>query len=163
MFGRLFRRRPHPLHEKAGEVRDANAWLAADFIARQREHLERAELPFRLTHDMRRAIEMFMLWGVFHDLVADGPAFPANGYDRIAIHLAHHLTNDEGMSFAQALEHAKAIDTAYNEGDELFDDIEKRGRQAFAAGDDAALTVIIQALSTSGLLAADAYEVAPAR
>ena len=62
-------------------------------VAQQRAALDAARntLGFAVEDVTISSIEVQFLWGVYYELVADGPEFPTNGYDRILLHIINYL------------------------------------------------------------------------
>ena len=126
--------------------------IARDLVARQRASLDAAweTLGFRFNEPVIFSIELQFLWGVFHEAVASGPAFPTNGYDRILLHIISYLMRERAMTLEQARGHALGVKSLFNEADSLFDAIEQRGRLAYQNGGDRHFVDIVLALHRSG-------------
>lgn len=126
--------------------------VAHDLVSRQRAALDDAwdTLSFRFTEAMIFSIELQFLWGVFHEVVANGPNFPTNGYDRILLHIISFLTRERRMTLEEARDHALGVQSLFNEADSLFDAVEQRGRLAYRHGGDRHFIDIVLALHQSG-------------
>jgi hypothetical protein len=133
--------------------------IARDLVTRQRMALNAAwdTLGFRFKEDMIFSIELQFLWGVFYEVVANGPTFPTNGYDRILLHIISYLTREHDKTLEQARDHALGVQALFNEADSLFDAIEQRGRLAYKNGGDRHFIDIVLALHQSGATKEDAY------
>lgn len=132
---------------------------ARDLLGRQRAALDGAwdTLGFRLTDEIMRWIKVQFLWGVFYEVVADGPDFPTNGYDRLLLHVIDFLMKERGLTLEDARDTALRLQRMFNEADCLFDAIEQRGRLAYRHGSDQHFIEIALALHETGLPNKDEY------
>jgi hypothetical protein len=137
----------------AKEITERAIVVARDLVHRQRAALEAAsdDLGFRLNGEMLLSIELNFLWGVFSNLVADGPALPTNGFDRVVLHIAHYLVREHGVELGEAIANAKRVEGLYNEAELVFEAISSRGRDAYRDGTDHHFVQIALALHRSGL------------
>ena len=118
-------------------------------VTKQRAALEAARDTLGLTvHDVPIvSIEVQFLWGVYYELVADGPTLPTNGYDRIVLHIISYLMDEKRASLEQAREIALGVQGLFNEEDRLFDIIQQGGRRAYREGDDQVFIDVVRALN----------------
>ena len=89
----------------ANEHLDAALTIAAAIVARQGFHLLLAwpRLGFRLTEKAVLSIEVQFLWGVFHEVVIDGPKLPTDAHDRIAQMICGYLSKVKKCDVNRAL------------------------------------------------------------
>lgn len=133
--------------QAAAEHMQLGLVVSRDLVTRQRAAFDsaRAELG-RLPRDVMESVESQFLFGVFTELVAEGPKLPTNGFARVVLHLAHYLTAERGLSLAEARDQALAVRDLYDHAEPLFEAIAERGRQAYRSGGDRHFVEIAKAL-----------------
>jgi hypothetical protein len=142
-------------------------------VARKIVNQERASLGaawdnlgFCFKEEVIFSLEIQFLWGVFYELVANGPSFPTNGYDRLLGHLIYFLVSERNKTFEEARDLALSIQSLYNEADPLFDAVQEMGRVAYSRatdgrGSDQYFIYIVSELHNSGFKP-DGYLLMPA-
>jgi hypothetical protein len=121
---------------------------ARALVAGQRAALECAAAGGAVTlpADVLADVEAQFLWGVYSELVASGPAAPANGFDRVVAHLINHFAATRDLSFAAAKAKAHEVEDLFNQGEPLFEAIAERGRLAATDGSSRHFVEIAKAL-----------------
>jgi hypothetical protein len=143
--------------EKYGPAAEASVQrgliVARDLVGRNRAAVDLAwdTLGFRFQEDMLLSLELQFLWGIFCELVSDGPSFPTNGYDRVLSLLMFYLHEERGFPLDYARVMALGTQKLFNSADELFDGIAKHGRAAYRNGGDQHFVNIVLALHQNGV------------
>ncbi|MGY4629111.1 hypothetical protein [Bradyrhizobium sp. USDA 4486] len=149
----LARRRKRQFADAAASASRYALVTARDLVGRQRAALDGAwdAMGFRLDEEVVLSMELQFLWGVFHEVIANGPDLPTNGYDRILLCIMLFLHEERGMSLDRARLFAMSAQTMFNQEDEVFEAIAHRGRLAFRHGSDQHYVEIVMALRKTGL------------
>lgn len=126
--------------QKADEIMEKNK---AEMLAQCFAEPDLADTLSAQSEGFILSIEIQFLWGFFHEYVQTYKA-PANGYDRILIHLIERLTGVHGFKFSDAVEFVHNIQDLYNKDDPFFSDISDLGKLAYHDGGDHYYTYIIK-------------------
>ncbi|HEU0147963.1 MAG TPA: hypothetical protein VFR21_13955 [Bradyrhizobium sp.] len=146
------REREREYGDAAAEEVARGRTIGSEVVGRQRAALDAAwgAMGFRFNERMVYGIEVQFLWGLYSEMVADGPPLPTNGYDRVMLHMIGYLVAERRIPLSQARGEVSAVQDFYNEDNQLFGAIEKRGRQAYRDGSDQHFVDIVWALHKSG-------------
>lgn len=148
----------------AREEQDKALSLARNIVNQQRAALESVwdSLGYRFKEEMIFSLELQFLWGIFYKVVANGPAFPTNGFDRLVMHIIYFLVAERRKTFDEARDLALSIQDLYNADDPVFEAIQGMGQVAYeraidGRGGDQYYATIVRSTLESGV-SASAFE-----
>lgn len=133
-------------------ARRAQELIEAERIELFRESIKDADFTryvVKLGQDFVLQIELQFLWGFFHEYVKTR-RFPTNGFDRISLHLIHHLIHFQNLTLDDSRQRVSEIDRAYNSADRLFEAISELGKRRFHGDESVSILMCVQALRKSG-------------